>query len=245
LTDRDLYDRGIATLLTSWEVYAQGARGAAVIRIPGAAAAVFPKEPERPVYNNAVFDRELASPDRACAIAAAEHAYARADVEHFAAWVHESDTAVRTDLESRGYVIDQSTRAMGMSLDAIRVPRPKIDLGPADWDAHRRTLGLPSGLLDAIDRSTVHVLVARLHGENGDCGIYNVGTVEGARRRGLATALTALHMHQARARGCRTASVQSTTMAERVYASVGFRDLGRIIEYVPSSTNVASVALQS
>jgi hypothetical protein len=27
--------------------------------------------------------------------------------------------------------------------------------------------------------------------------------------------------------------VQSTGMAERVYAAVGFRDLGRILEYVP------------
>lgn len=36
-----------------------------------------------------------------------------------------------------------------------------------------------------------------------------------------------------RARGCRAASLQSTPMAERVYASAGFRDLGRILEYVP------------
>ena len=67
----------------------------------------------------------------------------------------------------------------------------------------------------------------------GDCGIYNVTTLERARRRGLGTALTALHLHDAVARGCRTASLQSTPMAERVYAAVGFRDLGRILEYVP------------
>jgi hypothetical protein len=67
----------------------------------------------------------------------------------------------------------------------------------------------------------------------GDCGIYNVGTLEHARRRGFRTALTALRVHEARARGCQTASVQSTEMAERVYAAVGFRDLGRILEYVP------------
>jgi hypothetical protein len=34
-------------------------------------------------------------------------------------------------------------------------------------------------------------------------------------------------------RGCTTASLQSTPMAEGVYAAVGFRDLGRFIEYVP------------
>jgi predicted GNAT family acetyltransferase len=65
----------------------------------------------------------------------------------------------------------------------------------------------------------------------GDYRIYNVTTLERARRRG--TALTAVHMHDALARGCQTASLQSTEMAERVYAAVGFRDLGRIFEYVP------------
>jgi predicted GNAT family acetyltransferase len=106
-----------------------------------------------------------------------------------------------------------------------------------------RIFGLPPGLLGGADHSFFHLLVARDGGENvatalafdhgGDCGIYNVGTLEHARRLGLATALTAVHLHEALARGCRTASVQSTKMAERVYAAVGFRDLGQILEYVP------------
>lgn len=238
---RDLYDRGVATLLTSWEVYARSSRGAAVIRLPGAAAAVFPDEPERRIYNNAVLERELASADPACAIAAVEETYAKADVGRFAVWAHETDVATRAELERWGYTIDESTRAMGMSLNDVRVPRPEIELGPADWDEHRRTLGLPSGLLEGVDQSVVQVLVARLNGENvatavavdheGDCGVYNVGTLEHARKRGLATALIAIHVHQALARGCRTASVQSTPMAESVYAAVGFCDLGRILEY--------------
>jgi predicted GNAT family acetyltransferase len=68
---------------------------------------------------------------------------------------------------------------------------------------------------------------------DGDCGIYNVGTVEAYRRRGLATALTARMLRDAAARGCTTASVQATPMAEGVYASAGFRDLGRYLEYTP------------
>jgi hypothetical protein len=34
-------------------------------------------------------------------------------------------------------------------------------------------------------------------------------------------------------RGCTTASLQSTPMAEGVYVAVGFLYLGRFIEYVP------------
>ncbi len=84
--------------------------------------------------------------------------------------------------------------------------------------------------------SDFHVLVARLAGRDaatamafdheGDCGVFNMGTLEPARRRGLGTAIAGRHLHDAAERGCRTASLQSTPTAERVYASAGFRDLG-------------------
>jgi hypothetical protein len=59
--------------------------------------------------------------------------------------------------------------------------------------------------------------------------------VPGTTRTGStnAAALTARHLRDAADRGCSTASLQSTPMAERVYTSVGFRDLGRFLEYVP------------
>ena len=172
-----------------------------------------------------------------------EAAYAAAGVTRFAAWVHESDGPMRTGLEERGYTLTESTRAMGMDLDDIPVTRPEIELGTPDWSEYLRILGMPSTFLAGTDPAAFHVLLARLDGGNvatamafdraGDCGIYNVTTEEHARRRGLGTALTALLVHDARARGCRTASLQSTEIAERVYAAVGFRDLGRILEYSP------------
>ena len=67
----------------------------------------------------------------------------------------------------------------------------------------------------------------------GDCGVFNVATVAHARRRGLGTAITALQLHQARKRGRVTASLQSTTMGERVYAAAGFHLLARYLEFVP------------
>ena len=79
---------------------------------------------------------------------------------------------------------------------------------------------MPAGLLSGADPSAFHALVARLAGENvataiafdhdGDCGIFNMSTLEAARRRGLGTALTARHVHDAAERGCSTASLQST-----------------------------------
>jgi predicted GNAT family acetyltransferase len=97
-------------------------------------------------------------------------------------------------------------------------------------------------LLSGIDAGAFHISVPSLGGDNvttaiafdhgTDCGIYNVGTVEAARRRGLGAAVTAIHLHDALARGCQTASLQSTPIGERLYAALGFQDLGRILEYV-------------
>jgi ribosomal protein S18 acetylase RimI-like enzyme len=152
---------------------------------------------------------------------------------------------MRSELIGRGYTVAECTRAMGMRLDAAGAP-PEVELGPSRWADHLRYLqdvGAPDGLLDGTAPRAFHVLTATLDGENvataiafdhdGDCGVFNVGTLEAARHRGLASALTAHLVHDAAERGCSTASLQSTLMAERVYATLGFRDLGRILEYVP------------
>jgi ribosomal protein S18 acetylase RimI-like enzyme len=236
-------DRDIATLIASWEAYARAAVDAAVLRLPGVTAAVFPHDPERGVYNNALLERHLGAARRARAIDAMEAAYAAAGVARFAAWVHESDEAERLELEARGYALDASTRAMAVALDGGRMPAPQIDAVPLSWSEHLEVFDLPPDLLANGPHDAFRLLAARVDGRNvavamafdheSDCGIYNVGTLEPYRRRGLATALTTLHLRDAAARGCRTASVQATAMAEHVYASVGFRDLGRHLEYVP------------
>jgi len=237
MNDAELNRRATRTLIASWEEYARGARDAGIVRAPGVVAAVFPAGPERAVYNNAVLEG-------AAGIDAMEDIYAAAGIGRFAAWTREADAPLRRDLERRGYTIDETTRAMAMELDDLRLPRPELDLAPADWAEYLRIVGVPQDFLAAADPAAYEILVARLDGANvatamaydcdGDRGIYNVGTLEHARRRGLGTALTALLVHDARDRGLRTASLQSTPMAERVYAAVGFRDLGRIVEYVRS-----------
>jgi len=250
LTDADLSLRGTATLLASWEEYAGGAAAATVQRLPGVVAAVFPEGPERAVYNNALFDRDLGASERAEAMDAMQAAYAAAGVTHFAGWVHERDTAMSRDLERRGYTLDTTTCAMAMALDDIRLPRPSIELGPADWSEYLTAEGLPPDFLEGADHEVFHLMVARAEGQvvaaslaydfGDDCGIYNVSTVQRARRRGLGTALTTAQLHDARARGRHTASLQSTSMAERMYAAIGFRSLGRILEYVPPLTGESS-----
>ena len=173
-----------------------------------------------------------------------EAAYASRGVAHFAAWVHESDEAMRAELAARGYAVSESTRAMGDG--ARRHPRRP---GPTSTSPRRRGAEYVrvSGLLEACSATstrarsacssraaTASALAAAMGRDHGDdFGVHGVVTREPARRRGFGTALTALLAHDAAARGCRTATLQATEMGERVYAAVGFLDLGRFIEFVP------------
>lgn len=237
-----LYDRMLENLIGSWERYATGSPGAAVHRMPGVAVAAFPVGPERAVYNNAVLARRLDALRAGAAIDTLERIYADAGIDGYAVWTHENDFVNVAELVAAGYHVETATRIMSMPLDAIALPRPVLRVTSTEWSDHVALLGLPDGLLTRVDPSSFHVRVAALDGvdvataiayeHGGDCGIYNVSTMPHARRRGLGTALTALLVHDARDRGCTTASLQSTEMAERVYANVGFRSLGRFVEYV-------------
>lgn len=171
-----------------------------------------------------------------------EAAYAAVGVGHFAAWVHESDAAMQLDLERRGYTLDQSTRAMGMLLDDVCLPRPQIELGPPDWLEYLRIVGVPPGFMSGADPAAFQVLVARLATRTSLLRWRSTITATAASTTserwsmlgGAAWARPSPPFTcTTRARGCQTASLQSTEMAERVYAPVGFRDLGRILEYVP------------
>ena len=242
----DLYLRGVETSVACWTEYARTTAGAAVHHLPGVDVGVFPEGPEREVFNNAVLAHGLARADRARALDAMVEAYADAGVSAYAAWVHESDTAMRADLGDRGFVVQETTWAMGRTLDDVPDEPPDVDLAPDDWHEYLRVLELPPGLLTTADPTAFHVSLARLDGEtvaaamafdhHDDCGVYNVGTLPRARRRGLAGALTLVQLREARSRGRRTATLQSTEMGRRVYAGAGFRDLGRILEHgkVPS-----------
>jgi hypothetical protein len=151
LTDTDICRRGVETLLGSWEEYARGATGAELRRLPRVAVAIFSNEPERAVYNNALLERDLEAAQRAEALDAMETAYAAAGVTRYDAWVHESDQAMRADLECRGYLLDEITRAMGMALDDLRVPRPEIELGRPAWLEYLRIIGVPPEFLKDAD----------------------------------------------------------------------------------------------
>jgi ribosomal protein S18 acetylase RimI-like enzyme len=166
-----------------------------------------------------LLDRGLAARERAEALDAMAAAYADAGITRYAAWAHESDRPLIAELERRGHRLQEWTRVMGMALADLRPDRPAVAVKAVDWPAYLRLEGLPPGFLAAADHAALQVLGARVDGElaaaalaydhAGDCGIFNVGTRQRYRRRGLAGALTLVQLHDAVARGCVTASLQS------------------------------------
>jgi GNAT superfamily N-acetyltransferase len=239
----EAYRRMAAGLIAASRHFAAASPGAFVIDEPGTSIDVFPTPPDRGVYNNALFDRGLNAAGRKVAIEAMEATYRHAGIDRYAAWVHESDAPLIADFLGRGYRLSEANRAMSVRLDDLTIPRPELDVVDPGWPEHVRIIEAPEGLLHRLDLRHFRLYAARLAGRpvataiafdhDGDCGVYNVGTLPEARRRGLATALTAYVLHDAKARGCTTASLQATPMAESLYASLGFRDLGRIHEYAP------------
>jgi GNAT superfamily N-acetyltransferase len=217
-----------------------------VHRLPDVDVAVFTSGPERDVFNNAVLTPGLVGRRGRAAVDRMVDAYAEAGVSAYAAWVHESDTSMLAVLAERGFVHQETTWAMGRDLDdlpPVTGHDVRHDVGTGAWDEYLQVLELPPGLLMQADPDDFHVVVGRRDGEPvaaglafdhaSDCGIFNVGTLDTARRRGLASAVVTRLLHDAAGRGCRTATLQSTEMALGVYAGQGFRELGRILEHGP------------
>ncbi len=247
LAETLLFDRSVATLVQSWAYLAAGSPGAEVIETDGAAIATFVHSPDREFLNNTVLTR-IGNPSPI--LDAVERAYADRGVERYAIWVHESEEATAREVEARGYVYDSSTRNMAMPIaDLVEPAGSNLDLVEPSLEEFWHVGGL-DGLVPRLSGEGAHFYVSRFNGENatmlmafdhdGDCGIYMVGTAPAVRRRGLATALSANAVAEARERGCTTVSLQSTPMAEGVYANVGFRDLGRFDEYVAAATTPGS-----
>jgi ribosomal protein S18 acetylase RimI-like enzyme len=61
-----------------------------------------------------------------------------------------------------------------------------------------------------------------------DCSVWFVATAPAARGRGLATALLAHAMADARERGRTTSTLQATDLGRPVYERLGYRSLGEI-----------------
>jgi GNAT superfamily N-acetyltransferase len=146
--------------------------------------------------------------------------------------------------------LEPDDRLPGMALAPIPdgAPGPSdLEVRPIDdlagFDDHIRTaargFGLDEGLVRSfldprlLDEPGVRYYVGYVDGEpvatgvgiatGRTIGVYNIATVESARRRGYGAAMTVRAVLDGRAAGCDVAVLQASTMGLPIYERLGYR----------------------
>jgi len=145
----------------------------------------------------------------------------------------------------------------GMALQPIPLPPPpgsgvevRRVVDPADLAEHHAVLVAGGATVDDVERllpatmladPDVALLTASLDGRpagtalairsGATIGVYNVGTLAAARRRGVGTSATWAALAAGRTWGCQLAVLQSSEMGQSVYEAMGFRTVVRYLEF--------------
>ena len=235
---------GEDTLFGSFGALTARSPGAHLVYTQSALAAVFPEW--EPLNNAILFDPPT---DASASVAAAEadSVFRGVGISSWALWVPSQvpefggPDAIG---EVSGMTRDTTTLVMTRELED-RMPsyagvlRTTVEMAALAGDMPVPAEAVP----DACATSEIDgwVLVydeyavagAWTYRNGSDVGIYAVGTVPEWRRRGLARAMMQHVLADAYRHGARTASLQSTPMGAPLYASLGFRPVGRYEEWVP------------
>jgi GNAT superfamily N-acetyltransferase len=242
--DADGWERLIASL-AQWSRTIDGAsEGMRVMERDGLVTTITPEVPDRSIVNDVVYWDAHALAEAYDAI---EARYAAAGIEAWTVWVPDRDEGTAALLADRGHLLDSDPEAMVLDLDGVeRPPAPPgftravdpVDLARLNDDAY----GMCSAFARALERlepgdglyfygveedgELASGLVTFDHGD--DCSVWLVATRERSRGRGLAGALMAHAMADARERGRATSTLQATDLGRSVYERLGYRSLGEI-----------------
>jgi ribosomal protein S18 acetylase RimI-like enzyme len=228
--------------LEAWfRVMASASAGAGVIERDGVVGAVIPACPQRSIVNSVAFrDAEAL----AAALGGLATAYEAAGVRAWTVWVPEDDREAISLLETHGHRCDGEPAAMYLDLERMAEPDP----GDLDWDAEAEAAELGrindaaygfapgEGFGPAIGEgrppASARLYRARVDGEavcglqaidvGEDCVITMVATLEQHRGRGIAGRLLSAALAEARERGLRTSTLQSSMLGRGVYERLGY-----------------------
>jgi GNAT superfamily N-acetyltransferase len=225
-----VFDRYLASLAGSWEALAAPHTEARVVRGDGFLASRLDRHP---VLNNVA----LLRPD---ALDAALTVFDGTD--HYAVWSADPPTAA--EIEAAGLVRDTTTVPMVCDLsappsdvDGVRegvAPETVADITGVDVALLRGVPGLWTFASAGLESCLVLLPV------DTDVNVGFVGTRGSARRRGFAGRVLRYALRAARDRGFRTASLQSTPMAQGLYRQAGFVPVGHWQEWMPTGSRSAA-----
>jgi GNAT superfamily N-acetyltransferase len=237
--------RALLASLAQWSRTIDGAsEGMRVVERDGYVATITPAVPTRSLVNDVVYwDRDafLAGYDEIAA------GYAAAGIDAWTVWVPDTDAPTAAWLAARGHALDGDPEAMVLDLDGCA--RPALPAGytrDVDPVVLARLNDDAYGMRGAFERALEHLepgnglylygveedgelasgLVTFDHGD--DCSVWLVATRERSRGRGLAGALMAHAMADARERGRTTSTLQASDLGRPVYERLGYRSIGEI-----------------
>jgi ribosomal protein S18 acetylase RimI-like enzyme len=175
------------------------------------------------------------------------HHFKDAGARKWGVWVAGDDAGGARAATEHGLHLDSTPAAMVAPLDEVPAAEPAepVDCGTvgavndAAYGSPTPKLGLPiSGLPDTVhaygaraaDGSVGAVAMAFDHGHD-DTAVWFVATRPDAQRQGLAGRVLRALLDEARRRGNRTASLQSSAAGRRLYESLGFVAVGTVHLY--------------
>jgi GNAT superfamily N-acetyltransferase len=242
--DREGWRRLLASL-AQWSRTIDGAsEGMRVEERDGLVTTITPAVPDRSIVNDVVYWDAAALAAAYDELAAA---YDAAGIEAWTVWVPDGDRATAALLADRGHLLDSDPEAMIIDLDVVERPaKPAgftrsvdpVALARLNDDAYGMRSAFARALANLEAGDTLHLygveedgelasgLVTFDHGD--DCSVWLVATRESSRGRGLAGALMAHAMADARERGRTTSTLQATDLGRPVYERLGYRSLGEI-----------------
>lgn len=235
-----------ATLREFYRVEAPASAGGRVIERDGLTAFMTPSAPTQSIVNCVVFDGHDALRD---GLPALTEEYRAAGVSHWMVWTRPGEDAAVRLLERAGHIREYEPMAMALSLDALLTP---ADGDPFALDRDPHPVEITSlnerangerpgafgtafaGLWDSrfhrylarVDGTPAACLVTFDHGEN--TMVQWVATEPSLQRRGLAARLLHRALLDARERGMRSSTLESSYEGERLYAGLGYEPLGRL-----------------
>jgi ribosomal protein S18 acetylase RimI-like enzyme len=245
LTSAELEARQARSQRGFYRALGGGSPGARLAELDGVQATCVPARPWFSIFNSVFYDRVEALRD---SLAELESLYREAGVEAWCVWVPPGDDAGAALLAASGFARDSTPLRMAAPIAELDLePRLPVQLvNEPSWQVVARcndrahgvlpdwsmaavfsTMDDPCSSLHALEEGgeIVAALIAREH--EGDCYFWFVATVPEAQRRGLGTELMRHALREARARGAKTTSLESTAAGEQLYAKLGYRPLGR------------------
>lgn len=240
----------IATLDASMRAFyraeAPASPGGRVVELGGVTGFLTPSAPTQSILNCVVFDDHDAL---AAGLDPLGAEYRSAGVTHWTVWTRPDDDDGAALMRAAGHILEYEPMAMALALDELREPGDgppfRLDRDPHPVEItmlnERANCELPGSFGTAFaglhepcfHRYVAHAegrpaacLVTFDHGEN--CMVQWVATAPDLQRRRFGGRLLHSALLDARERGMRTSTLESSYEGQRLYEGLGYEPLGRL-----------------